>query len=66
MDILRDAISAASYHAQLTHLVIIEKMMAGRKDIEAGRIVSNDLVLAELQEKIKATSHSLDGATRRR
>jgi PHD/YefM family antitoxin component YafN of YafNO toxin-antitoxin module len=53
-------ISAASYQAQLTRLAIVEKLAAGRKDIEAGRVVSNEQVMAELQAKIIETNNALN------
>ena len=53
-------VSAASYQAQLTRLAIIEKMIAGRQDVDAGRVVSNDQVIAELQAKITETNNALN------
>jgi hypothetical protein len=38
-------------------------MIAGRKDVEAGRVISNDQVIAELQERINTAwlRRSIDG-----
>jgi PHD/YefM family antitoxin component YafN of YafNO toxin-antitoxin module len=52
-------VSAASYQAQLTRLAIMEKIAAGRKDIDEGRVVTNDQVIAELQAKINETQMAI-------
>ena len=52
-------VSAVAYQAQLTRLAIIEKLAAGRKDLEAGRVVPNDQVMADLQAMITETNNSL-------
>jgi PHD/YefM family antitoxin component YafN of YafNO toxin-antitoxin module len=56
-------IGAESYQAQVTRLAILAKMIAGRKDVEAGRVISNDQVIAELQERINTAwlRRSIDG-----
>ena len=54
-------VTAALYQEQLTRLAILEKMMAGRKDIEAGRVVPNTQVIDKLKgliaETTKAVAH---------
>ena len=47
---------AEAYQAQVTRLAILEKLIAGRKDIEAGRVIPNDQVIGGLHERINAAS----------
>ncbi len=46
---------AETYRAQITRLTMLEKIVAGRKDIEMGRIVTNEQIINELQQRIDAT-----------
>ena len=41
-------VSAAMYQAQLERLIIMQKIEAGRRDVEAGRVVPHEQVVAEL------------------
>jgi PHD/YefM family antitoxin component YafN of YafNO toxin-antitoxin module len=53
-------IRASDYQAQLARLSILEKMLAGREDVQAGRVVPNDQVITELQNRIQADGEAKD------
>ena len=52
-------ISAAVYKAQIERLIILAKVEEGRKAAREGRVVSNDVVMADLQRMIAETSPKL-------
>jgi PHD/YefM family antitoxin component YafN of YafNO toxin-antitoxin module len=50
--------NAATYRAQLTRLALLEKIMTGQKDIEAGRVVTNEQIITELQQRLSGTTEA--------
>jgi hypothetical protein len=50
----------AAEQLQLIKEAILEKIDTGRKDVEAERVIPNDQVLRELQDRIDATISSED------
>ena len=53
-------VGAESYQAQLERLANLEKNITGRKHLEAGRVIPNDQVMRELQDRIDATRQQSD------
>lgn len=49
---------ADTYRTQITRLAILEKIIAGRKDVEEGHVVTNEQIIAELQQRIDATTET--------
>ena len=53
-------LDVATYRAQVTRLMLLEKIMAGRKDVEAGRVIPNDQIITELQQRMSGIAEARD------
>ncbi|MBP7687968.1 MAG: hypothetical protein KA765_08675 [Thermoflexales bacterium] len=54
-------LDAQTYRTQATRLALLEKIVAGRKDVEAGRLVPNDQIMAELEQRRLKYTDQVDG-----
>jgi len=50
--------NAETYRTQITRLALLEKIMVGQKDIEAGRVVTHEQIIAELQQRLSGTTEA--------
>ena len=54
--------SAEVYRVQIERLIILAKIEEGRKAVKEGRVVSNDVVIADLQRMMAETEAKLKNA----